>query len=327
MKRTLIPFGILFFCIFPYATNAQTGLSDNKVKQQQNNESYKGVSTQSSLHVNSFQPSSKLESNSVKNNFSANSNHSIKETNLVLNDNKIGSYKHSEISQSAIQSKHASFAIYNSDKSEIIYSKQIYAGEKLVNGEIQRFNKENELTESAIYTNGVCQKLWQKNSGNEVYWDTIPFSENANGVVFTENIHQLFSAKYHTINSNRKRELATATNELGTITFQSIQKNFQPNFRSITNLEFTSFSNTTLRCWCKNENDEVLLQFPYASFYPSGHVQLRGDVYVNICKKNKIKPFGKWYKYDPFGNIIGTENYLSLKEGIITVAPPECEDF
>ncbi|MFN4235572.1 MAG: hypothetical protein ACK4IK_12285 [Bacteroidia bacterium] len=314
MKKVLISITILY-CLIHYKSDAQ------------NNQPFKGESTKSSLLINLNQQNSKIDVNTNKNNFTVNPNLAIKENNLVFNDNQTRSYKHSEISQSTSPIKHTSFSIYNSDKSEIIYSKQVYRNENLVNGEIKRFNKENELVENAIYTNGVCQKLWQNVIGSEIHWDTIPFSENATGVVITDNIHQLFSAKYQTINSTKKHEIATATNELGTITFQSIQKNFQPNFRSITNLEFTSFSNTTLRCWCKNENDEVYLQFPYASFYPSGHVQLRGDVYVNICKKNKVKPFGKWYKYDQFGNIIGIKHYQSLKEGFLTIAPPDCEEF
>lgn len=220
-----------------------------------------------------------------------------------------------------------SIAVYNPEKSEIIYTKHLYAGEKLLNGEIKRFNNENNLIEIALYEDGVCQSLWQKTNDAEIHWQTSPFSENSEVILYSGN--SLFSTKYYsyTDKSNKITSQITASNELGTITFQSIQKNFHPNFRSITNIEFTSFSNTTLRCWCKNENDEVYLQFPYASFYPSGHIQLRGNIYVNICKKDKVKPFGKWYKYDQFGNIIGTENYLSLKEGILTVTPPECEEF
>lgn len=327
MRKAIIIFTIFNFISFFFSANAQSKLTNDNLRQQYFINNYRNISTSSSLNVNSYQPSPKLESNSVKNIISTSTNHSIKENSIVLNENKTRPYKYSEISQSTTPSKHTSFAIYNSDKSELINSKQVYANENLLNGEIQRFNNENELIESAIYTNGICKKLWKKYSDFEIHWDTVPFSENAQNILITENIKELYSAKFKSINSVKKLETATASNELGIITFQSIQKNYQPNFRSITNLEFTSYNNTTLRCWCKNENDEVYLQFPYASFYPSGHVQLRGNIYVNICKKNKVKPFGKWYKYDPFGNIIGTKNYQSLKEGFLTIAPPDCEEF
>jgi hypothetical protein len=298
------------------------------------------ITNNAKYNYTSLSATSNISSNS-KNAYALNSNtskiiqrenYSIQNRTSEFENKKIelsSSYNKSPITNNRISeySSVPSFAIYNSEKSEIIYSKQIYAGEKLVNGEIQRFNNENELIENALYENGVCKKLWQKIDDAEVHWQSIPFSENSEVIVYSGN--SLFSAKYssNTDKSNKVTTHVTLSNELGTISFQTKQKIDQPICNDITNMEFIPFSNTTLRCWCKNENDEVYLQFPYASFYPSGHVQLRGDVYVNICKKNKIKPFGKWYKYDPFGNIIGTENYLSLKEGIITVAPPECEEF
>jgi hypothetical protein len=308
-------------------------IAQNKVDLITNNAKYNYTSTSLSATLN-------ISSNS-KNAYALNpntskiiqrENYSIQNRTSEFENKKIdlsSGYNISPIANNRISksSSALSFAIYNPEKSEIIYSKQIYAGEKLVNGEIQRFNNENELIENALYEDGICKTLWQKTDNTEIHWQASPFSENSEVIIYSGN--SLFSAKYpsNTDKSSKVTTHVTTSNELGTITFQSIQKNFQPNFRSITNIEFTSFTNTTIRCWCKNENDEVYLQFPYASFYPSGHIQLRGNIYVNICKKDKVKPFGKWYKYDQFGNIIGTENYLSLKEGIITVAPPECEEF
>ncbi|MFN7013665.1 MAG: hypothetical protein ACK4ON_05285, partial [Bacteroidia bacterium] len=294
MRTSKIIFGLFCFVVL-YTTNAQLGIAQNKQTSVLSGETYKHSSAQSTPQANTLRYNNKIESPLAKNEFSSPKNlinNSAKENAPIRPDYQKNSKTNSDVLVLSKYSSAPSFAIYNPEKSEIIYSKQIYAGEKLVNGEIQRFNNENELIENALYEDGVCKTLWQKTDNTEIHWQASPFSENSEVIVYSGN--SLFSAKYssNTDKSNKVTTHVTTSNELGTITFQSIQKNFQPNFRSITNIEFTSFSNTTLKCWCKNENDEVYLQFPYASFYPSGHVQLRGDVYVNICKKNKIKPFG-----------------------------------